>query len=150
MKAEILNAQYTRVFTNETPVLPTVGHKEFPDMPNIAIDHHNGVMKNPSKATGPDLIPAPILKEAAPTIAPFFTFIFQQSINTGCGLRRQNTLTGREASSRGVSQQVKLGTILRVAKQENHGHPAITDTSMKQTTAKSPAKPNYRHWTEIN
>ena len=58
LKARILNAEYTRVFTNETPVLPTVGHKEFPDMPNIAIDHHNGVMKNPSKATGPDLIPA--------------------------------------------------------------------------------------------
>jgi len=85
--AEVLNAQYTWVFTNENPILPIVGQSEFPDMRNVAIDH-NGVMKllekiNPSKATGPDLIPARILKEAALAIAPFLTFIFQQSIDTG-------------------------------------------------------------------
>ena len=55
-------------------------------MPNIAIDH-NSVMKvleriNLSKATGPDLTPACLLKEAAPAIPPFITFIFQQSVDT--------------------------------------------------------------------
>ena len=30
------------------------------------------------------------------------------------------------------------------------GHPAITDTPIKRTAAKSPAKTNYRRLTEIN
>lgn len=38
---------------------------------------------NPSKATGPDLIPMRVLKEAASTIAPYLCFIFQQSVDTG-------------------------------------------------------------------
>ena len=83
----MLNTQHTRVFTNENPTLPTVGQSEFPDMPDIAIDHI-GVIKllekiNPSKATRTDFIPARILKEAVPAIAPFLTYIFQQSIDTG-------------------------------------------------------------------
>ena len=32
----------------------------------------------------------------------------------------------RNETSRGVSQQVRLGTILRVGKQENHGKPKVT------------------------
>ena len=32
----------------------------------------------------------------------------------------------RNETSRGVSQQVRLGTILRVGKQENHGKPTLT------------------------
>ena len=55
LKAQVLNTQYNRVFTNENPILPTIGQSEFPDMPDIAIDHI-GVRKllekiNPSKAT---------------------------------------------------------------------------------------------------
>ena len=56
-------------------------------MPNIHIDN-NGVIKllsglNPSKANGLDLLPTRVLKEAATEIAPYLSFIFQQSINTG-------------------------------------------------------------------
>ena len=56
-------------------------------MPNIQIDN-NGVIKllsglNPSKAKGPELLPTRFLKEAATEIAPYLSFIFQQSINTG-------------------------------------------------------------------
>ena len=56
-------------------------------MPNIHIDN-NGVIKllsglNPSKAKGPDLLPTRVLKEAATEIAPYLSFIFQQSTNTG-------------------------------------------------------------------
>ena len=56
-------------------------------MPNIHIDN-NGVIKllsglNTSKANGPDLLPTHVLKEAATEIAPYLSFIFQQSINTG-------------------------------------------------------------------
>ena len=56
-------------------------------MSNIHIDN-NGVMKllsglNPSKKNGPDLLPTHFLKEAATEIAPYLSFIFQQSINTG-------------------------------------------------------------------
>ena len=56
-------------------------------MPNIQIDN-NGVIKlfsglNTSNANGPDLLPTHVLKEAATEIAPYLSFIFQQSINTG-------------------------------------------------------------------
>ena len=60
---------------------------EIPDMPNITIDC-NGVVKllgqlNPSKANGPDQIPTRVLKEAAPAIAPYLCYIFQQSLDSG-------------------------------------------------------------------
>ena len=56
-------------------------------MPEIKVNKE-GVTKllhklNPSKASGPDLIPARILKELAVEIAPFLTTIFQESFNTG-------------------------------------------------------------------
>ena len=56
-------------------------------MSNIHIDN-NGVIKllsglNTSKANGPDLLPTHVLKEAATEIAPYLSFISQQSINTG-------------------------------------------------------------------
>lgn len=55
---------------------------EFPDMPNIVINKQ-GVEKllqdvNPNKASGPDAIPAKILKECASSIAPVLTKIFQK------------------------------------------------------------------------
>ena len=45
-----------------------------------------------------------------------------------CGWRRpkQTNKQTRNETSRGVSQQVRLGTILRVDKQENHGKPTVT------------------------
>ena len=64
-------------------------------MPNIAIDH-NGIVEilesiNLSKSTGCGLIPARLLKEAVPALAPFLTFIFQQSIDTGTVPREKVT-----------------------------------------------------------
>ena len=86
-KADILNEQYDSVFTLEDPVLPQLPDSPYPDMPNIHIDN-NGVIKllsglNPSKANGPDLLPTCVLKEEATEIAPYLSFVFQQSINTG-------------------------------------------------------------------
>ena len=59
----------------------------YPAMPDIKVNKE-GVTKllhklNPSKASGPDLIPARILKNMAFEIAPFLTTIFQESFNTG-------------------------------------------------------------------
>ena len=86
-KADILNEQYDSVFTLEDPVLPQLPDSPYPGMPNIHIDN-NGVIKllsglNPSKANGPDLLPTCVLKEEATEIAPYLSFVFQQSINTG-------------------------------------------------------------------
>ena len=54
-------------------------------MPSIAIDF-DGVTKllqgiNPSKGTGPDLIPMQVFKEAASAIVPYLCLILQQSID---------------------------------------------------------------------
>jgi len=38
---------------------------------------------NPRKACGPDEIPARVLKELAPSVASWLSFIFQQSYDTG-------------------------------------------------------------------
>ena len=86
-KADIPNEQNDNVFTIEDPVLPKLPDSPYPDMPNIHIDN-NGVIKllsglNPSKANGPDFLPTRVLKEAATERAPYLSFIFQQSINTG-------------------------------------------------------------------
>lgn len=48
----------------------------------------NGVLKllqrtNPHKATGPDNIPARLIKELAPELTPAITFLFQTSLNLG-------------------------------------------------------------------
>ena len=56
-------------------------------MPNIEIGR-DGVLKllkkiNPNKASGPDMIPARILKDLAEELAPFLTEIFQRSLADG-------------------------------------------------------------------
>ena len=86
-KADILNIQYSAVFTQENPLLPTLPDSIIPDMPSISINT-NGVIKllqglNPSKANGPDQIPTRVLKEAAPVVGKYLTFIFQQSLKSG-------------------------------------------------------------------
>ena len=86
-KAEILSSHLSTMFTDEDPVLPSMPPSEIPDMPNITIDY-NGVVKllgqlNPSKANGPDQIPTRVLKEAAPAIAAYLCYIFQQSLDSG-------------------------------------------------------------------
>ena len=86
-KAEVLNSQFKSVFTDEdVDTLPNLG-LGYPSIPNIDITV-NGIMKllkglNPNKATGPDDIPARILKICAPEIAPALTVIFRKSLETG-------------------------------------------------------------------
>ena len=98
-KAEILNDQFSSVFTRENPNLPSIQGSNFPVMPDIRISV-DGVRKlllslDPSKAPGPDGISAKILKIAGEAIAPVLTRIFQKSLDTGeipsCWLRANVT-----------------------------------------------------------
>ncbi|XP_072046463.1 uncharacterized protein [Amphiura filiformis] len=84
MKANGLNEQYQSVFTSHIPKETT---NCYPPMPNIMFTTE-GIEKllrelNPAKASGPDLIPIRILKEAAQQIAPVLQVIFTQSYQTG-------------------------------------------------------------------
>ena len=87
-KAEMLNSQFTSVFTTEnTTNMPSKGNSPFKPMKDIKISE-KGVEKelnrlNPCKATGPDKVPVRILKETANIITPILTKIYQQSIDTG-------------------------------------------------------------------
>lgn len=67
--------------------MPHIGPSPFPTMDNIRVSQA-GVYKlllglRPFKATGPDEIPAYILKEAAEHISPYLTIIYQKSLDTG-------------------------------------------------------------------
>ena len=85
-KANVLNQYFSSVFTignNSKP--PTIDHTEIPDMPPITV-HVNGVTKllsdiKPYKSSGPDGIPAFLLKEVALQLAPPLTLVFQASLN---------------------------------------------------------------------
>ena len=87
-RANILNDQFVSVFTKEnTTNIPNMGHSTTPSMPDIIIDW-KGVHKllmnlKTNKATGPDEIPAFILKEAATQVAPALARLFQLSLNIG-------------------------------------------------------------------
>ena len=88
-KATIFNEQFCSVFTSEdTTNLPSFDDPDFPAMNKITVTT-DGVLKllqnlNTKKATGPDLIPARILKDLAVEISPILSCIFQQSLDTGC------------------------------------------------------------------
>ena len=82
-KANTLNNHFSSVFTQEIYPIPKLFPSVYSDIPflEIGID---GVVKqlkniNQNKATGPDELPARVLKETAAEIA---TPIFQQSYNT--------------------------------------------------------------------
>ena len=89
-KAEILNEQFTSVFTSDASDDYSNTYLEGPSIPpisNIIVDE-NGVAKmlrkiNAKKAGGPDLLPCILLKELADELAPIFTHIFQSSLDTG-------------------------------------------------------------------
>ena len=87
-KADILNKQYESTWTKEDrSSIPTPEGQPFSAMPEISVTKE-GVFKlllklNPNKATGPDLLPARILKDMANEIAPILTTIFQRSFDTG-------------------------------------------------------------------
>ena len=88
-KADILNQQFVSVFTKPTRAhnCPLLTPNHHPAMENIKITN-NGVKKllcnlKVNKASGPDQIPARIMRECASEISPMLTFIFQQSLETG-------------------------------------------------------------------
>jgi len=88
-KAEILNDPFLSVYTWEDSPPPTdlSGPSTYPDMPSISV-HASGVLKllnglNPHKATGPDHVPARILKETANEVARIMTMLFQASLIQG-------------------------------------------------------------------
>ena len=89
VKAEILNNQFTSVFTTEDPSkpLPDLGPSPHPTVADITVQQ-NGVNKllqhlNPHKATGPDEVSARLLKETAQQVAPALTLLFQASLDQG-------------------------------------------------------------------
>ena len=87
-KAEILNTQFKSVFTEEDlSNLPHKGESPYPNMNNIEVSE-KGVLKllqnlRQNKATGPDSIPAYILKIGAKELSPILTKIFQWSLDAG-------------------------------------------------------------------
>ena len=87
-RANILNRQFESVFTKEdTSTMPDKGPSPHPDMPDIEVNW-KGVHKLPKclktfKATGPDSIPAFILKAAADQLAQILTILYQTSLNSG-------------------------------------------------------------------
>ena len=80
-KAEILNQQFTTVFTQKPPgPLPDKGPSPHPTMPDICISKE-GIEKmllniKPDKAAGPDSLPATVLKELSHEIAPILELIY--------------------------------------------------------------------------
>lgn len=87
-KANILNDQFTSVFTSEDTTcvleLDTTTH---PKVPDFSINQ-KGVLKllsglNPHKATGPDGISGQFLKVLANEITPSLTLIYEASITQG-------------------------------------------------------------------
>ena len=88
-KANILNDQFVSVFSNEDKSnLHNFGPSPYKDMPDIHISSA-GVEKllanaKPHNATGPDKIPAMLLKEAAVQLAPPLALIFQATIEQSC------------------------------------------------------------------
>ena len=88
-KANLLNNQFCSVFNKaeEPNSLPDLGPSPFPPIPPTEVSV-NGVIKllkklNPHKATGPDSIPARLLKELADCLGPVLAILYQASINTG-------------------------------------------------------------------
>ena len=84
-KAEILNNQFSSVFTKEDKgTLPSLGPSPYASIPDINITVP-GISKllsrlNPHKATGPDNIPSRLLKEAGDQLAPALTLLFNASL----------------------------------------------------------------------
>ena len=87
-KAEILNKYFESVYTQEnTKNIPVLNSDPTPDIDNITISEE-GVHKlllnlQPNKASGPDHVPARILKECANELAPILASFFTQTLNTG-------------------------------------------------------------------
>jgi len=88
-KARLLSEQFCSVFTVDTPSTADIKlcGPNYPDIPELEIQV-GGVRKlleglNPSKAAGPDEIPARLLKNLAEELAPAITAIFMISMQQG-------------------------------------------------------------------
>ncbi len=91
-KAEILNSQFSSVFTTDSPEdfpdkTPLQSEHKYPNIPDIEVSEE-GINKlltdlNPNKAMGPDGLHPRILKQLAKVISPILRLIFQKSIDTG-------------------------------------------------------------------
>ena len=87
-KAEALNQQYESVFTGEDLCsTPSLGPSPYPDIPELFVSE-SGIMKllqniDTSKAAGPDLLRARILKEAAVELTLILTALFRQTYDSG-------------------------------------------------------------------
>ena len=88
-KAEALSKQFCSVFTKDTPETADLRMEgpSYPPISELKIQTE-GIVKlmtglNPSKAAGPDEIPARLLKNLATELAPAVTSIFSQSLDTG-------------------------------------------------------------------
>ena len=87
-KADILNKQFHSVYTKEDYTnMPDKGPSPYPSMMKIQVNNQ-GVVKlprglRPFKATGPDEIPAYILKNMADHLAPYLTKLYQISLDRG-------------------------------------------------------------------
>ena len=83
-KANILNTQFTSVFSNDDAITPTMKSRRSRSTPEIIITI-NGVKKlmekiNPHKASGSDMVSAKFLKEVATEISPALTLLINASI----------------------------------------------------------------------
>ena len=87
-KADILNMQFSSVFTiGNASNAPSLGVSTYSELPHITV-YVAGVRKllediKPHKATGPDGIPAKLLKDYAADLAPVLSHIYQASLNQG-------------------------------------------------------------------
>ena len=84
-KAQLLNNQFKSVFTQEQIQLPNLQNSPYPTIPPLIITTE-GIQKllenlDTTKATGPDKIPAFILKHCATSIAPILQSLFSQSLS---------------------------------------------------------------------
>jgi hypothetical protein len=88
-KAQILNDQFSSVFTREdaSQKPPDKGPSPYPQIDDLTVEP-NGVLKqlqslNSNKASGPDEIPARMLHEYAEEVCEMLAHIFQQTYDTG-------------------------------------------------------------------
>ena len=87
-KADILNHQFTSVFTEEDlSSVPELNSTDHPSVQSIVVNR-KGVLKllrgtNPHKATGPDEIPGRLLKTLSDEVVDSICLIFQASLDQG-------------------------------------------------------------------
>ena len=87
-KANMLNEQFASVFTDETMAnLPDMGDSPHPTVPDFTVDQE-GVRKllvniKSHTASGPDNLPAYLLKEAANELTPILCLLFNATLHQG-------------------------------------------------------------------